>query len=377
MTTALTTTLLLALLGADPQPAASAQPRVGVMDFAVGGGASADLAAAASSLATHELERLGVFQVFSSETIRVVLGVDRQRQLLGCEDCSAESLSDISNFQYVVTGKVTRAGSGKDAPYTLMMSLLGVGSPQPLSSVQATAKGEAALLAEVAPSCTKLMGKLLAGRQGQLVVHSSEVGADVKIDDTQVGTAPLDGPRSLAAGPHLVSVEKDGYQAIRREVRIAPDTLSEESFRLVPSPDTIAAYEARATRMRILAWISTGLAVAGGGLFVGGQVAAANLYGSPNVKGTFEYHRSALLAGIEVEGDVNHRAEAQALKSQIQTWQTLSWVGAGVAVAGALGAAVLFVLGDPPGKYDAYTSNTGVALQLVPGPAGAALVGSF
>ncbi|MEW5738273.1 MAG: PEGA domain-containing protein [Myxococcota bacterium] len=371
MTTALTTTLLLSLLGAEPKP-----PSVGVMDFAAVG-ASPELATATSALAAQELERLGVFRVVSAETIRVVLGVERQRRLLGCDDCSGESLSDVQNFEFVVTGKVARAGAAKDAPFTLMMSLLPVGSPRPLASVQATAPNEAALLAEVAPSATKLMGKLLEGRQGRLVVLSSEVGAAVKIDDTQVGTTPLDGPLTLAGGPHLVSVEKDGFSAVRREVRIAPDALSEETFRLVPSPDTIAAYEARATRMRILAWVSTGVAVAGGGLFIGGQIAAANLYGSPNVKGTFEYHRSALLAGIEEEDGVNHRTEAQQLKSQIQTWQTLSWVGAGVAVAGALGATVLFVLGDPPGKYDAYTSSGAVSLQVVPSLGGATLVGTF
>jgi hypothetical protein len=370
MTTALTTTLLFSLLGADPRP-----PAVGVMDFAAVG-SSPELASAASAMAAQELERLGVFRVVSADAIRVVLGVERQRRLLGCDDCSGESLADVQNFEFVVTGKVARAGTAKDSPFTLMMSLLPVGSPRPLSSVQATAPNEAALLSEVAPSATKLMGKLLSGRQGRLVLYSSEVGAAVKVDDTQVGTTPLDGPQTLAAGPHLVSVEKDGFSAVRREVRIAPDGVSEETFHLVPSPDTIAAYESRATRLRILAWVSTGVAVAGGGLFIGGQIAAANLYGSPNVEGTFEYHRAALLAGVEVEGDVNHRSEAEALKSQIQTWQTLSWVGAGVAVAGALGATALFVLGDPPGKYDAYTSS-GVTLQLVPGLGSATLVGSF
>lgn len=367
MTTALTTTLLLSLF------AAAEPPTVGVMDFAANG-ASPELASAASSLTTHELERLGVFRVFSSETLRVVLGVERQRALLGCEDCSGSGLGDVTHFQYVVTGKVTRLG--KTGPWTLSVTLLEVGSPQPVSSVTASGATEAALLAEVGPAIVKLVGKLLSGRQGQLLVSSSEVGATVKIDDTQVGTTPLP-VQSVAAGPHLVSVEKAGFAAVRREVRVQPDELSEAQVALVPSPDTIEAYEAAANRTRVLAWVATSVAVAGAGLFVGGQIAAGNLYGTPNVAGTFEYHRAALLAGKETEGEVDHRSAANELKTDIQLWQTLSWVGAGVAVAGALTATVLFIVGDEPGRYDAYQRTSGVTVHLVPGLGGAALVGSF
>lgn len=367
MTTALTTTLVVMLL------AAGEPPSVGVMDFAANG-ASAELTSAASGLTTHELERLGVFRVFSSETLRVVLGVERQRALLGCEDCSGASLTDMSNFQYVLTGKVTAVG--KAGPWTLVMTLLEVGKPQPVSSVTATAATEAALLGEVGPATIRLVGKLLAGRQGQLLVTTHEVGAAVKIDDTQVGTTPLP-VQSLSAGPHLVSVEKEGFSAVRKEIRIQPDELGELQVGLVPSPDTIERYESAASRTRILAWVATGLSVAGTGLFVGGQIAAGNLYGSPNVAGTFEFHRAALLAGKEVEGDVNHRSAANQLKSEIELWQTLSWVGAGVGVAGAIAATVLFVIGDEPGRYDAFRSAGGVTLQLAPGLGGAAVVGTF
>lgn len=343
----MTTFLLLTLLSAAPPPS------VGVMDFAAQG-ASPELTAATCSLAAHELERLGTFKVSSAEMTRFILGVERQRQLLGCEDCSGSALSDLTSLEYLVTGRLARAGEGKGARYVLLVTLLKTGSSAPLSSVRAEATGEEALLQEVGPSMVKLVGKLLEGRQGALVVTSTEVGAAVKVDDTQVGTTPLPGKLPLAAGPHLVSVEKDGFSAVRKEVRIAADQVSEEAVRLVPSPDTIRAYESRATSLRVLAWVATGLAVAGVGTAVGAGLYGSQLYGSPTAPGTFEYHRAFLQQGLETSDGVDHRAAANELKSQLELTQTLTWVGAGAAAAGALGATVLFVVGDPPGRYDAF-----------------------
>lgn len=365
--------LAVALTAAPP-------PGLAVMDFAVDG-ASPELASATNGLVAHELERLGVFRVTSSETTRVILGVERQRQLLGCEDCSTTSLSDLTSFQYLVTGKLSRTGTPKAPTYLLLMTLLQVGSSAPLSSVRLEAKGEEKLLQELAPHVIKLVGKLTADRQGPLVVAASEAGAAVKIDDTQVGTTPLPGRLLVGAGPHLLTVEKEGFTAVKKEVRIAPESIVDEYVRLVPSPDTIEAYQARATRMRVLAWVSTGLAVAGVGALVGGTLRAEQLYGDVGSVGTFQWHRAALLAGNEsqtIDGVlVDHRAAAGAMKADIETWQTVAWIGLGTAAAGALAATVFFVIGDPPGKYDAYRAQPAVTLSLTPGLGGAVLSGTF
>lgn len=390
------TALVVSLLAANEPP-----PGLAVMDFAVEGVAP-EVGAAVSGLVSHELERLQLFRVNTAETTRVILGVDRQRQLLGCDNCSATSLGELTSFEFLVTGKLIRTGSGKDSNYTVLLTLLKVGSATPLSSVRLTAKGEEKLLQEVPPNTLKLVGKLLEGRQGALVVSSSEVGAAVKIDDTQVGTTPLQARVPVAAGPHLLSVDKDGFTQVRKEVRITADQVSDEYIRLVPSPDMAEQYEAKATRMRVLAWSAAGVAVAGAATFIMGTVVGNNKYGTALSEGTFEWHRSFLKAGEEVstvpencfKGECDHRRAAGALKAEIESWQAISYVGLAVAGAGAAASGILFVVGDPPGKYEAYRGKTGVvgggmapttspapksnfSLQIVPTAGGVLASGTF
>lgn len=359
---------LLLLLAADPQPG------LAVMDFAIEG-AAPEIAAATSGLVAHELERLQLFRVTTAETTRVILGVDRQRQLLGCESCSGTNIGELTSFEYLVTGKLLRSGGQKDAKYNLLLTLLKVGSASPLSSVRVEAKGEEKLLQEVPPATLKLVGKLLEGRRGSLVVSSSEVGAAVKIDDTQVGTTPLQGRVPVAAGPHLLTVEKEGFSQVRKEVRVSPDQVSDEFVRLVPSPDMADAYEAKATRFRALAWVATGVGAAGLGGFVAGNLLASSKYGDPGVDGSFAWYRARLVAGDESGGN---REKAGQLKAEIETMQIISWIGLSAAAAGAITATVLFVVGDPPGRYEAYRQRTGVvSMTLSPTPGGVVLTGAF
>jgi hypothetical protein len=361
---------LLLLLAADAAP----QPGLAVMDFAVEG-APPEIASAVSGLVAHELERLQLFHVTTAETTRVILGVERQRQLLGCDNCSGSSMGELTSFEFLVTGKLVRTGGPKDSRYNLMLTLLKVGSASPLSSVRVEAKGEEKLLQEVPPATTKLVGKLLEGRQGSLVVGSSEVGAAVKIDDTQVGTTPLQARLPMAAGPHLLSIEKDGFSQVKKEVRISPDQVSDEFIRMVPSPDMAEAYEAKARRFRLLAWVSTGVAVGGVAAFVVGNVVANSTYGDPLAAGTFSFYRAQLLAGNESE---ENRTKAGALKSKIELMQTVSWIGVAAAATGAIAATVLFVVGDPPGRYEAYRQTAGVvSMSLSATPGGMVLSGSF
>ncbi|MFZ5446902.1 MAG: PEGA domain-containing protein [Myxococcota bacterium] len=373
--------LLLAVLAADPNPG------LAVMDFAVEG-AAPEIGAATSGLVAHELERLQLFRVSSAETTRVILGVERQRTLLGCENCSGANLGELTSFEFLVTGKLIRTGPAKEPKYTLLMTLMKVGNASPLSSVRAEAKGEEKLLQEVPAASLKLVGKLLEGRQGALVVASSEVGAAVKVDDTQVGTTPLQARVPVAAGPHLLTVEKEGFTAVKKEVRVNADQVSDEFVRLVPSPDMAEAYEARATRTRALAWTAAGIGVAGLAAFVTGTVLADSTFGDPTSPGTFAYHKTFLAQGIEADAGCesnvtsppacDHRNSATALKAKIETFQTISWIGLAAAGAGAIGATVLFVVGDPPGRYEAYRQKTGVvAMQLSPAPGGVVLSGSF
>ena len=356
----------------------AAAPGIGVMDFGAEGGASPDLASGLSTLASQELERLGVFRVTSSQSTRVLLGLERQRQLLGCENCSGEGLADLTTFDYVLSGKVLKLGG----ELTLMMSIIPVGKKgTPGSSTRVKAPTDSRLMLEAGPAVLKLVGKLLEGRQGTAVFTSSEVGAAVKVDDTQVGTTPLSALK-VAGGPHLISVEKDGFTTSRKEVRILPDQTVVEQFTLVPSPDTIAAYEARTGRVRVLAWTAVGVAVAGAAVFALGQLEADAAYGSANTKGTFLYYQGRLLQGLETEPGtdaagkaivLDNRKLAGELKSSIETWQYVSVSALALAGLGAVAAVVLFVVGEPPDKYSAFHAS----LVAAPGVGGLVFSGRF
>jgi PEGA domain len=354
--------------------AAAASPGIGVMDFAAQGGASNDLAGALSTVVTQELERLEVFRVANAQTTRVVLGVERQRQLLGCDTCTEANLADVTNYEYLLTGKVVKT-SGQ---LTLFLTLIPLGGAKAANladksaTTSVSASNDAKLLAEVGPTVLKLVGKLLQGRQGKAIFTSSELGAAVKVDDTQVGTTPLPS-QMLASGPHLVSVEKNGFTASRKEVRVTADQVVEAHFTLVPSPDTITEYEARTGRTRVLAWSAVGLAAVGFGLFALGQLEADGFYGSPSAKGTFLYYQAALLQGMEQRDGVDQRAKAAELKSAVETWQIISLTSLAVGGAAAISAIVLFIVGEPPDKYGAFHAGLAVA----PGLTAFSLTGRF
>jgi hypothetical protein len=207
------------------------------------------------------------------------------------------------------------------------------------------------------------------------------VGAAVKVDDTQVGTTPMSALK-IAGGPHLVAVEKDGFTTSRKEVRILPDQTVVEQFTLVPSPDTIAAYEARTTRVRVLAWTAAGVAVAGAAVFALGQLEADSLYGATNTRGTFAYYQGRLYQGLETEASVDstgkpitidNRKAATDLKSSIETWQYVSVSALALAGVGVVSAVVLFVVGEPPDKYSAFHAS----VLAGPGMGGLVFSGKF
>lgn len=375
MTTAISALLVLTTLAAEPQK----PPRVAVPDVQSPKELQS-LAGALGGVVANELQRLGTFQVTTTDQMRQMLSLERQAQLLGCPDdsCKNTAVSQFG-FDYLVTGKLAKldAGKGKSS-LTFELAVLNVKTGKRESSDLIAAATESELMERLSPSVIKVVQPLLAGRQGSLVVVTSEAGATVKVDDTAVGTTPLQGRLSLAAGPHVLKVEKEGFVTWSKEIRVKPDELQEESPRLVPSPDFINAYKSKQQKLRIGAWAATGLAVAGVGAAVIFGARASALYGNDQTPGTFLYHRKFINEGIENDGTTDHRAKVNQLKSDIGLSQTLTIVSIGVAAGAAAGAAALWLIGDDPGKYDAYkTIDVKPTALITPQGGGIGLVGSF
>jgi hypothetical protein len=304
-----------------------------------------------------------------------MLAFEKQRQMLGCADsgCIAE-IGGALGVDYLVSGKVTRLAASKDAPesFTLELTLSSVKRGQREGSAIETGRSEAELVARAGRAVQKLVQKVLSGRSGTLVVASSEAGAVVKIDDQVKGTTPLQGQISLPSGPHTLTVEKQGFVSFQRDVQIQPGKLTDERATLVPSPDFIRDYEARQRKVRLGAWISTGVAVAGVAGAVLLQADAARVYGTDSTPGTFLYARRKLQDGVEVDPvtGVDYRAQAASLKSKVSQRETFSYVAAGVGGAAAVTATWLWIAGDDPGRYARYR-DVAVRLDAVPLPGGA------
>ena len=89
---------------------AADKPKLAVLDVQAVG-VDPTQAVALGEAITQELSKRGFFEVISSSDIRTLLGVERQRQLLGCGDssCTAE-LSGALGARFVLQGTLTRLG---------------------------------------------------------------------------------------------------------------------------------------------------------------------------------------------------------------------------------------------------------------------------
>jgi hypothetical protein len=369
-----------------PAPVAEAPPapmpppdaknvRIGVVDFT----ATTDqqgLAGAIAGFVANELQRLGAFQVTTTDQVRQLLSVERQAQLLGCPDDSCRGSAVLSlGFDYIISGKVTKLSNGKNgSTTTLELVMINQREGKREASDVTQASSEAELMGKISPSVVKLVGALLKARSGGLVLSVSEAGAAVKVDDVIVGTSPV-GQTTIAGGPHVVAVEKDGFVTWQKEVRVTPDSAVEEQVRLQPSPDFIAGWHSKQLKLRIGAWASTVIAVGGLVTSIAMGLHAQSVYGDVNTPGTFQYVRNQLL-----QGDESQRAQTNALGGQVDSARTVSYIGAGIAAAGAIAAAAFWIIGDDPNKYDVYKSTDvkpHVGAFVGPGQGGLALSGAF
>jgi hypothetical protein len=352
------------------------EQRLGVLDFQANGASPAFATSAASQVA-NELQRLGVFQVTTQDAVRELLSHERQKELLGAcnSDACASGLPAMANMlgvDYLIGGKVSRLSGSKGMPssVTFELSLLNVKKGTREASDIQIGQTETELVSKIRKSVIKLVTRLLAGKQGSLLVVASEAGANVKVDDATLGTTPLDGRIPLPSGPHYVQVEKEGFVTIQKEVRILPDQLEEQHVTMVPSPDFIQSYESSEGKKRLAAWICSGVAAAGLAAFTIFEVRADHLYGSPTTPNTFQYHRQMLENGIEVVNGVDQRQAVEVQSQQIATAQNVAYISIAVGAAAAAGATYFWIAGDSPGKYSQF-KRLEPSVSVTPTPGGA------
>jgi len=359
-----------AVLAAEP-----ARPPLVVLDLEAKG-ATALQAEAATLGVVRGLRELDVFQVLSSADVRQLLAIDRTRQLMGAEGGGPTAdLIQSLGARHAVVGSVTKVGEGLQVELRLLdteaQKVVAQKSLGPVAKVEQ-------LAAQLPQLAQELVAPLLQAQQGSLMVTSREEGAEVLVDDVLVGSTPLKTPLKLSRGTHRVQVRKDGFIAQTRAVRIHPEISAAEDFSLIPSPDFAEAYQDRHGRLRVGAYIFTGVALAG----IGGAIAVDRLYTEP----TYQYGflpRKAVAEGT-VRSKLDPRfaqdaawlavyddcrlnpdtcsAQFETVRGQLAASQISTIALATVGVIGTGVASYLWLTGKDPNRY------AGVVATVNPGP---------
>ena len=181
---------------------------------------------------------------------------------------------------------------------------------------------------------------------------------------------PLKGSIDLSRGVHRLTVRKDGFIAQTRSVRIEPKQTTVEEVELVPSGDYAKIYKDKYGKIRVGAWIATGVAIAGittaivmnasansqyndefkprqawlqGAAGTGPQTKPPDIANNPTA--------SAAWDSCTQTGAVACKQAAEDAKSSVQVKQ---YVAIGTAVVGVASAGVatwLWLSGKDPNRY--------------------------
>jgi hypothetical protein len=216
----------------------------------------------------------------------------------------------------------------------------------------------------------ELMAPLLREQQGFLVVKSREEAAEVLVDDTLVGSIPLKGSIDLSRGIHRLTVRKDGFIAQTRSVRIEPKQTTVEEVELQPSADYAKIYKDKYGKIRVGAWIATGVAVAGITTAIVMNASANSQYNDefkprqawlqgaagtgPQTKPPEIANNPAASAAWDsctTSGAVACKQAAEDAKSSVQVKQIVAISTAVVGVASAGVATWLWLSGKDPNRY--------------------------
>lgn len=132
--------LVLSLLSA------TEKPRLVVLDLTPGAGVDVALTGPLADVITGEVQRTAFFDVISARDLQSLLGVERQRQLLGCgeeaKSCMAE-LTDALGARFVMTGTLSRLGEA----WQVTLNTLDTQKAQPLGRATRVARSLEALRA--------------------------------------------------------------------------------------------------------------------------------------------------------------------------------------------------------------------------------------
>ncbi len=127
--------------------AATEKPKLVVLDLTPAGGVEPQVAGALTEALSTEVAARGFFDVLSSKDIATMLGLERQRQMLGCSDdtsCLTE-LTGALGARFVMNGSVAKLGEA----FQLTLQTMDSTKAQPIGRSTRIAPDLAALQAQL------------------------------------------------------------------------------------------------------------------------------------------------------------------------------------------------------------------------------------
>ena len=142
------------------------------------------------------------------------------------------------------------------------LSLLDTKSARVIERESRSVQGSLDRLVEETGNAAKfLVRSLLEGKQGDVIVKSSENNAEIEVDGKLVGLSPM--PRlKMASGPHTLRVSKKGFVVYAKDVIVSDKELTVLDAQLVPSMEFISNYDGKANTMRYAAYATFGVGAA-------------------------------------------------------------------------------------------------------------------
>lgn len=125
-----------------------------VLDLAAGGGVDAVVAQSLSEAVAVEASKAGYFQVTAQKEVNTLIGIERQKQLMGCSEGATSCLTELAGAlgaRFVLSGSVTKLGGE-----TFQLNL------QTQDTAKATTLGRATRIARDLPTLRGQIPWLLA-----------------------------------------------------------------------------------------------------------------------------------------------------------------------------------------------------------------------
>jgi TolB-like protein len=159
---------------AAPSPAAppsNGKPRLVVLDLAVAGGVEPQMASALTEAVAAEVASKGYFEVMASKDVQTMLGLERQRQMLGCSDEAGSCLTELAGAlgaRFVLSGTVAKLGEA----FQFSLQTLDSRKAQPIGRAVRIAKSLEVLRAQMPYAVAEATGTPVPPPPSRLLPYS-------------------------------------------------------------------------------------------------------------------------------------------------------------------------------------------------------------